>query len=194
MPATEEYGAIEQRTFSESLGLTRLLFLDRNIIDRILKIAQQELRSEGRPRESMDAVQSHAESRPDIALRQTTVARNRVLRCWNIGWQIKNRAGHPLRIDAVRSPHGQYKAEEQKFAPPLNLGSGQQTSFAIPVHCDEPEGLVTENAFLIFHVLWLGEAWRIFARIRVAVNSKGEPHGRVKLVTTQQVGFSGVTG
>jgi hypothetical protein len=49
---------------------------------------------------------------------------------------------------------------------------------------------VTENAFIIFQVIWSGEACRIFVRIRVLVNGRGEPETRVELITTQKVGFS----
>ncbi len=77
-----------------------------------------------------------------------------------------------LTIVSVRMPHGQFKSAEQCFAPALELAAGASTQFTILVHCDEPAGLVTENAFVIFHCQWRGEAWRIFVRIRVIVNSQ----------------------
>ena len=70
--------------------------------------------------------------------------------------------------------------------------SRRNARFQTSVRCDEPAGLVTENAFLIFHAVWLGEPWRIFARVRVEVESNREPKTVVELITTQKIGFSGV--
>ena len=61
------------------------------------------------------------------------------------------------------------------------------------VQCHEPAGLVTENAFVIFHCQWRGEAWRIFVRIRVTVTADGAPETATELITTQKVGFSGIS-
>jgi hypothetical protein len=87
-------------------------------------------------------------------------------------------------------PHGQFKSAEQCFDPPLEIGDGRQVAFRALVHCDEPPGLVTENAFIIFHSVWCEEAWRIFVRIRVVVKESGEPQTTVELITTRKIGFS----
>ena len=58
--------------------------------------------------------------------------------------------------------------------------------------CDEPAGAVIENGFLILLVEWLDKQWRIFVRLRVIINQEGEPETATELITTQQVGFSGV--
>jgi hypothetical protein len=52
--------------------------------------------------------------------------------------------------------------------------------------------LVTENAFVILQIKWRGAPWRIFVRVRVIVNKKGEPNATTELITTQKVGFTGV--
>ena len=111
---------------------------------------------------------------------------------WNILWELENLGSAALTIVSVRMPHGQFKSAEQCFAPALELAAGAGTQFTILVHCDEPAGLVTENAFVIFHCQWRGEAWRIFVRIRVIMKADGKPQTATELITTQKVGFSGV--
>ena len=132
------------------------------------------------------------EKEPEIALRQVLVERNGVMKCWNIAWRIENRAREPLKIVSARLPHGQFKADAIRFEPLLDLSPGASEQFQTSVRCHEPSGLVTENAFVIFHVIWLGEPWRIFARLRVAVYADGKPAATTESVTTQKVGFSGI--
>jgi hypothetical protein len=74
----------------------------------------------------------------------------------------------------------------------MELAPGGAAEFQTVVHCDEAPGLVTENAFLIFNATWLHEEWRIFVRVRVIVDPKGEPESAAELITAQKVGFSGV--
>ena len=127
---------------------------------------------------------------PEIELEQISAERNRDT--WNIAWSVKNTGRHPLRILAVRLPHGQFKSEENRFDPGIDLKPGQATRFETLVRCDEPPGDVTENAFVIFHVIRRGEARRIFTRIRVVVSPDGRPLTTTELITTQKVGFSKV--
>jgi len=87
-------------------------------------------------------------------------------------------------------PHGQFKSAEQRFDPPLEISEGGQVAFRALMHCDQPPGLVTENAFIIFQAVWCKEPWRIFVRIRVVVKEGGEPQTAVELITTQKIGFS----
>jgi hypothetical protein len=126
---------------------------------------------------------------PDIKLSQGATEGDRA-GGWNIAWLVENAGADPLEILAVRLPHGQFKAEERRFAPPLELGPRQSHQFKILVHCDEPAGLVTENAFVIFSVIWRAQPWRIFVRIRVAMASDSKPATAIELVTTQRIGFS----
>jgi hypothetical protein len=138
----------------------------------------------------MGDARSDSNSGPEIELEQISAERNRDT--WNIAWSVKNAGPHPLRILAVRLPHGQFKSEENRFEPAIDLRPGAETRIQTSVRCDEPPGDVTENAFVIFHVIWQGEPWRIFIRIRVAVDPDGEPQTTTELITIQKVGFSRV--
>lgn len=128
---------------------------------------------------------------PQIALQQVTTKRDRVTGFWRIRWTITNDGKGTLTVVAVHLPHGQFKSDEHRFAPALTLAPGQSEEFETFVRCDEPAGLVTENGFVIFSVIWSGKKWRIFVRIRVVVDSDGKPETAIELITTQIVGFSG---
>jgi len=130
---------------------------------------------------------------PKIVLRQLSVARAAATSCWNIRWEVENLGSDALEIVSVRLPHGQFKSDEQRFAPALELSGGGSEQFQSLVHCDESPGLVSENGFVIIHCQWRGEAWRIFVRIRVIVNAIGEPETATESITTQKVGFSGIS-
>jgi hypothetical protein len=127
---------------------------------------------------------------PLISIEQNAVAATNEAGLWHIGWTIANKGSTSLHVISVRLPHGQFKADEQRFEPALALNTGGKTEFCALVRCDEPAGLVTENAFLIFQVICSAEAWRVFVRIRVIVKTNGEPETAVELITTQRVGFS----
>ncbi len=111
---------------------------------------------------------------------------------WSIGWEMENRGAKPLKVMAARLPHGQFKSEEIRFAPPLDLSPGASEQFHTSVRCHEPSGPVTENAFVIFQVIWSSEPWRIFARVSIVVDADGKPAATTESVTTQKVGFSGI--
>ena len=114
------------------------------------------------------------------------------MECWSIGWKIENDGKDSLVFESARLPHGQFKSDEYQFEPALDLAPATKTEFTVSVRCDGAAGLVTENAFVIFHVIWLGEPWRIFVRIRVVVTDDGRPQTETESITTQKVGFSGV--
>ena len=132
---------------------------------------------------------SSSELAPDVKLRQDATGGSRASG-WNIAWFVENDSADPLEILAVHLPHGQFKAEERRFTPPLKVGPGQSREFQTLVHCDEPTGLVTENGFVIFSVIWRRQAWRIFVRVRVVMIPEGKPETAIELITTQKVGFS----
>jgi hypothetical protein len=129
---------------------------------------------------------------PRIELRQLSVRRSGPEGSWEILWQVENTGASSLTLKSARLPHGQFKSTEQRFEPAFELAPAGAAKFTTQVFCDEAAGLVTENAFVIFSVIWLGEEWRIFVRVRIFVTSKGEPESATELITTQKVGFSGV--
>ena len=111
---------------------------------------------------------------------------------WLFGWSVQNLTGQPIKFFAARCPHGQFKSEERSFDPPLQAAPGKATTIEMSVRCDEPAGAVIENGFLILLVDWQNARWRIFVRLRVTINPQGLPTTATQLITTQQVGFSGV--
>jgi hypothetical protein len=111
---------------------------------------------------------------------------------WTILWRVANMNSQPLELRTVRLPHGQFNSAERCFEPAIVLAAKQDAQFQVFVHCDEPAGLVTENAFLIFQVVRIDERWRIFVRVRVTANSAGTPAATTEWITTQRVGFLGV--
>ena len=127
---------------------------------------------------------------PAIALRQVYAHRHPTTDDWSIGWTVENKKAQSLKISSVRLPHGQFKAQEREFELALNLTGGASAEFETLVHCKEPPGLVTENAFVIFYVSWLSASWRIFVRVRVQIDAQLAPTTVVESITTQKVGFS----
>ena len=140
----------------------------------------------------MNGVLPRGESAPEIVLRQLPAERDGARQRWSIAWDIANKGSYAIGISGVRLPHGQFRSDDHRFDPPLDIAPGETRQFDVGVSCDEPAGLVTENAFVIFTARWSGKAWRIFVRIRVIVNAAGKPETETQLITTQQVGFSGV--
>lgn len=134
----------------------------------------------------------HQDSGPQIQIRQVAAGRESVTARWNVAWLVGNLGISSLRILSVRIPHGQFRSEEHRFDPSMDLNAGKQTEFQTLVRCNEPAGVVTENAFLIFYVSWSGDPWRIFVRLRVVINSEGQLETTVESITNQKVGFSGV--
>lgn len=130
---------------------------------------------------------------PMIALRQVAARRTGAPEPWSVEWEVRNRGEKLLKISSARLPHGQFKSDKILFEPPMELAPGEHISFQAPVLCNEPSGLVTENAFVIFQVIWSGEPWRIFARVRVLIDAAGTPAALSESITTQKVGFSGVS-
>jgi len=129
---------------------------------------------------------------PELSLEQIAVEPREIAGEWRVTFRVVNRGAGRLEIDAARLPHGQFKSENIRFARPLLLDAQADANFTAEVHCKEPPGLVTENAFVLLYVRYLGESWRIFVRVRVVVDKNGLPDSAVESITVQQVGFSGV--
>ena len=123
-------------------------------------------------------------------IEQSSVSKTAEAGIWRITWMLVNQGTDSLSVLSARLPHGQFRADEQRFEPPLCLNGGEKAQFCALVRCDEPVGLVTENAFIIFQAIWSAEPWRIFVRVRVMVKASGEPETTVELITTQKVGFA----
>ena len=138
------------------------------------------------------AAESDREPGPEIELAQAGAQLEGATGRWIISWLIKNRSRDPLEVLAAHLPHGQFKSDDRHFEPALILAPGESEEFHVSVRCNEPVGLVTENAFLIFNINWSGEPWRIFVRIRVTMNADGRPETETQSITTQRVGFSGI--
>jgi hypothetical protein len=111
---------------------------------------------------------------------------------WSFTWRIRNLTDRPIKFLAARLPHGQFRSQERAFNPPLEAASGANVEMETSVLCAEPAGTVIENAFLILLTEWQESRWRIFARLRMTMNQREEPEAVTELVTTQQVGFSGL--
>jgi hypothetical protein len=127
-----------------------------------------------------------------VELKQIQANRYSVAGQWRFVWELKNLEQEPLLVTSVRFPHQQFKAEEHTFQPPIHLTEGAELLFEQVIHCEQATGLVTENAFAIFYVHWLGASWRIFVRLKVIVDPNGNPQATTESVTVQQAGFSGV--
>jgi hypothetical protein len=140
----------------------------------------------------MAGARSERENPPQITLTQISARRTEAAEWWSVGWLVENRGTDSLTLESVRLPHGQFKSGEERFEPALVLPPGEKTEVTTPVRCNEPAGLVTENGFVIFRVIWLSERWRIFVRMRVNVTHDGAPESETESITTQKVGFSGV--
>ena len=109
---------------------------------------------------------------------------------WNVTWKIQNLGQKQLEILACRLPHGRFLGQERKLSPGIKLAPGRSARLEFQVECCEKPGAVVENAFLVLRVRWLGEAWRIFARLRVTIDSEGAPEVVTELVTAQPIEFS----
>ena len=142
----------------------------------------------------MNQTQVNPELSPKLAVKQAGLTRDHAAARWGIVWQIVNTGTVPFAIQSLKLPHGQFKTDDYKFDPVINLSPGAMREIQTWVRCDEPQGLVTENGFLLFELNCGGADWRVFVRIRVVVNERQEPHARVAWITHQRVGYSGVGG
>jgi len=139
----------------------------------------------------MNQTQVNPELSPELAVKQVRVAYANAGERWNIVWQIVNTGTAPIGVLSLKLPHGQFRTDDYKFDPVIELAPGAMREIHTSVRCDEPPGLVTENGFLLFEVQSGGAKWRIFVRLQVVVNERREPQTRVERITRQRVGYSG---
>jgi hypothetical protein len=107
-----------------------------------------------------------------------------------VTWHIQNLGQQPFQLLAAWLPHSRFRNEERELTFMPELLPGERARLELPVTCHEQPETVVENAFLIVRVLWRGEPWRIFARLRVVFDEQGGPQTTTELVTVQRVGFS----
>jgi hypothetical protein len=113
---------------------------------------------------------------------------------WLFGWCIQNLSDQPIKLLAARLPHGRFRSDgEKKFNPALQAAAGDRVQIETAVFSEELPGAVVENAFLILSAEREKQDWRIFVRLRITVNNRGEPQSITELVTTQKVGFSALS-
>lgn len=127
---------------------------------------------------------------PHISLCQMFVYAEAKKSLWNVGWRIENLDRDVLRLDTVRFPHGQFKADEQRFEPAIILEYGESSEFPVAIECKESPGAIVENAFAIFTGSWREEDWRIFVRLRIDIDNQRRPIATAELSTMQRAGFS----
>lgn len=135
-----------------------------------------------------------AANAPEIALRQIGAHRARRAGWWHIRWELQNKTSRAVELIASRLPHGKFKAPEVRFEPALELAPARRRELEMEVFCREMSGAVIENAFVILEVHYLGQSWRIFARLRVVLDRQAMPQARSESITAQKIGFSGVSG
>ncbi|MDX6276608.1 MAG: hypothetical protein QOF51_845 [Chloroflexota bacterium] len=109
---------------------------------------------------------------------------------WNIEWRLENRGGLPVAIEVVAVPHGRFESAELDLPGSLPLEPGHERRISTNVSCDGVPGEVITSPFVILRVLWNGESWRVFARLRIEIDADGVPHAITEAVTTQPVGFA----
>jgi hypothetical protein len=109
---------------------------------------------------------------------------------WRTVWKIQNVGAAPLQILSARLPHGKFRSEEKKLAPPLDVPSNETGRIEIDARCGEPAGSEVENAFVILRATQEGAPWLILARLRIRIDADGTPRSTTELITVQPVGFS----
>lgn len=140
----------------------------------------------------MVEVEKHERIGPRIRVERAAQGRRIKEGRWLFAWRIENLGSEPLKILAGRLPHGKFRGEEREFNPAPEVLPHRSVELEFSVQCGEPAGTEVENAFLILRVLCLEESWWLFIRLRVIFNEGAEPKTVTELVTTKQIGFSGV--
>ena len=131
---------------------------------------------------------------PEIVLRQIGAYRAGRSGWCHIRWELQNKTSRAVELIAARLPHGKFKAPEMRFEPALELAPGRRRDLEMEVFCREVPGAVIENAFVILEARYLRQYWRIFARLRVVLDRQAVPQSASESITTQKIGFSGVSG
>jgi hypothetical protein len=101
-----------------------------------------------------------------------------------VAWLIANDANEPIWLNDAWVPHGRFRGDGHV---PLSLTvePGGSVRLELSVASAEPAGTVVENAFLILRMASGGQAWRVFARMRIEFDATGRPLPIVENVTVQ---------
>ena len=113
---------------------------------------------------------------------------------WLAAWRVHNLGREPVVILSTWLPHDKFANPHQDIDPPVRLAPGGSTLLELPVACNELPGSVVENAFVILRLLWLGQPWRAFVRLRVTVDNARTPQYICESVTVHPTGFSDQRG
>jgi hypothetical protein len=130
---------------------------------------------------------------PTIEVEQVEQSRNVNPGRWLFRWRVENKTEKAMHLLSVRVPHGKFKAEERRFLPPVKIAARGSFILDMSVDCEEPPETIIENAFLILFVDWRENHWRLFVRLQIKVNQRGNPAAATQSTTIQRVGFSGIS-
>jgi hypothetical protein len=136
-------------------------------------------------------IESQAAGEPQVSLSLVGRGAQTPAGRWPVAWTIQNASAELVQIEEAWVPHGRFRAERERYDPPLQLAPRESARLDFEVAFDEEPGIEVENAFVIVRVLWQREAWRIFARLTVRAEDDGAPQPRVELISSQHVEFSG---
>ena len=113
---------------------------------------------------------------------------------WLAAWRIHNLGREPIVLLSTWLPHDKFAHPRQGIDPSVQLAPGGSTVLELPVACHELPGSVVENAYVILRVLWLGQPWRVFVRLRITVDNASIPQHLCESITVHPVGFAGPRG
>ena len=119
-------------------------------------------------------------ARPEVRIDVAACQRDN--RRWRVAWRVHNDGAEPLRLEDAWIPHGRFRGDGH--IPVLEtIPAGETTLLTFMVTSDEPPETVVENAYLILR----GDAWRIFARMRVEFDAQALMRPIVETVTLQSI-------
>ena len=124
--------------------------------------------------------------RPALRLEAREVTR--VNGSWRVRWRVTNEGTEPVRLVAVRAPHGRFRSDPVDLSVVVaEAGAVDQT-----LRVEAAPGEEIENAFVIFIAVIERQTWRVLFRVRVRMRDDGTPAPIVEAMTTHRVGFSEV--
>src|SRR5688572_13952494 len=101
---------------------------------------------------------------------------------WLATWRVRNVGDAPVTLVATWLPHGRFRWGPRDLDPALRVAPREELQLEQPVRCQESEGTLVENTFLILRVTWRGQPWRVLARHRLEWDAAG-PRPVCELIT-----------